>query len=237
VLITPVCPESAEYAIRFIDIAKSCGVQHVVRISGAIAELGSSTMLGSWHRSVEEHLSRSGLSFSVVRPTLFMQNFASYYRPDSLGYFYLPSGEGRANYIDARDIADVVVHLIQTGVESTAPLLLTGPAPLHRTEVARLFSAATGRKIRSGRITPRQAALGMRLMGLPRWAVGAFREVHELICEGFYESRSDVVLEKSWHQPRSLSVFACDNAAAFETPNAGWASSLAAKVLVGLAPR
>lgn len=237
VLITPVCPESAEYAMRFIDAAKAAGVQHVVRLSGAIASLATETALGSWHASVENHLARSGLAFSVLRPTLFMQNFATYYRPDSLGYFYIASGDARANYVDVRDVADVATHLVEKGSASALPLLITGPASVRSTEVARCLSAASGRTIRNGFISPRQAALAMRLMGLPGWAVAAFKQIHELICDGFYDCHSDAVLEAIARPPTSVSLFASDHAATFAKAGAGWANSVGARMLLRLAPR
>jgi uncharacterized protein YbjT (DUF2867 family) len=235
VLITPVDPASADYAARSIDAAKVAGVQHIVRLSGAIATLAD-TALGSWHASAESHLARSGIPHSVLRPTLFMQNFATYYRPDSLGYFYVASGDACANYVDVRDVADVAAHLVETRAVSTSPLLITGPEPIRSKDVALCLSAVSGRTIRSGRISPRQAALAMRLMGLPRWAVAAFRQIHELICEGFYDCTSNAVSHAVARPPRSVSEFASDHAATFADPGAGWPASLGARILLHLAP-
>jgi uncharacterized protein YbjT (DUF2867 family) len=236
-LITPVCPESAEYAVQFIDEAKRSGVRHIVRLSGLIAGSSSETMLGRWHASAEDHLVRSGIAYSILRPTLFMQNFATYYRPDAMGYFYVASGAGRANYVDVRDVAEVAARLIEHGPISSEPFTVTGPAGLPSSDVAHALSAAAGRKIVSGRITPRQAALAMRLMGMPRWAVAAFRQIHELMCEGFYDRVSDAVMEQTNRQPRPFTLFASDYASVFAGRGAGWASSLAAQMLVRVAPR
>jgi uncharacterized protein YbjT (DUF2867 family) len=237
ILITPVCPESAEYAARFIDEAKQTGVRHIVRLSGLIAASGSETTLGQWHASAEGHLVQSGIAHSILRPTLFMQNFATYYRPDALGYFYVASGTGRASYVDARDVAEVAAHLIEHGPVSSEPLTLTGPAALHSSDAAHALSVVAGRKIVNGRITPRQAALAMRLMGMPGWAVAAFRQIHDLMCDGFYDCVSDAVMEKTNAQRRPFERFASDYASVFAGRGAGWASSIAAQVLVRVAPK
>lgn len=237
-LITPVCPESADYAMAFIDEAKQAGVRQIVRLSGAIAADESGAALGRWHRAAEDHLVTSGIDYSILRPTLFMQNFATYYRPDSLGYLYVACGAGRANYVDARDVAESAVRIIEGGQSTNMRQLLTGPAPLSSGEVAAALSASAGRKIASAQITPRQAALAMRLMGMPQWAVAAFKEIHELMWAGFYASSpSDAMARLLEGPPRSIQKFAADYSDAFATGGAGWASSIAARLLVRVAPR
>jgi uncharacterized protein YbjT (DUF2867 family) len=236
-LVTPVSPKSADHAAQFIDEAREAGVRHIVRLSGMIAASGTETLLGRWHASTEDHLARSGIPCSILRPTLFMQNFATYYRPDAMGFFYVACGSGRANYVDVRDVAEVATHLVERGAACPAPLTLTGPAALRVGEVADALSAAAGRSIVSGRITPRQAALAMRLMGMPRWAVAGFRQIHELMCEGFYDSVSGAVPEQTGRPPRSFARFASDHASVFAGRGAGWTSSLAARALVRVAPR
>jgi uncharacterized protein YbjT (DUF2867 family) len=236
-LITPVCPAAVDYAARFIDDARECGVRHVVRLSAVVATSNTSAMLGQWHASTELHLVRSGIAHSILRPTLFMQNFATYYRPDSLGYFYVASGMADANYIDARDVADVAAHLLEHGPRSDGPLMLTGPASLCSSDVAVALSQAAGRQIMNGRITPRQAAVAMRLIGMPGWATTAFRQIHELMCEGFYDCTSFAVLEETGRTPRTIARFASDHKAFFASPGSGWANSLAARLLLRIAPR
>jgi uncharacterized protein YbjT (DUF2867 family) len=235
VLITPVSPRSVDDAIRFIDLARRAGVRRIVRLSGAIASDTSGAALGRWHRAAEEYLTASGLEHVVVRPTLFMQNFIRYYRPDALGNIYLPSGAARINHVDAHDVAQVLANLAAPGAAGAGrTFLATGPQALCAAELAVVLSDAAGRSVRSARIAPRQAAIAMRTMGMPLWAVRAFQEVHELMRDGFYDFDAPTIAQICNRPPCSFTAFARREAGLLRQPGAGFAMSIAARFLVRL---
>ena len=65
--------------IAAIEAAKASGVRHVVKLSamGALAD-GVSPLMRA-HARVERALEESGLAFTILRPTFFMQNWVAFY--------------------------------------------------------------------------------------------------------------------------------------------------------------
>ena len=63
---------SAPASQRVIDLAKEAGVGRVVRLSAMGVEASDNPM-----RRVEQHLERSGLEYTLLRPNWFMQNYST----------------------------------------------------------------------------------------------------------------------------------------------------------------
>src|SRR5688572_549197 len=113
-MITPMTEDQVEIGKSLIDAAKAAGVKHVVKLSAAGAELEHTIQLGRWHREVEKYLEESGLNYTILRPASFMQNFVDYYGNSirKENKIYLPLGNGKVSFIDARDIADVAACVL-----------------------------------------------------------------------------------------------------------------------------
>ncbi|MBY0376992.1 MAG: NAD(P)H-binding protein, partial [Gammaproteobacteria bacterium] len=65
-----------ETALAFIEIMRAAGVQHVVRSSG----MGADQFKESAHYLIEQAVQQSGMAYTILRPTFFMQIFDVYYR-------------------------------------------------------------------------------------------------------------------------------------------------------------
>jgi uncharacterized protein YbjT (DUF2867 family) len=98
---------NAEGSIALFDAAKARGVHHVVYISCAGVEAGSEVPLFSAKRAAEDHLQQSGLAYTILRPGLFVQNFADLARRvEANGSVFLPGRAGAAiSPIHTRDLA------------------------------------------------------------------------------------------------------------------------------------
>ena len=59
----------------FIDACKSAGVQHVIKFSGLDARSETTFPFGLMHKEIEEYLEKSGLAWTQLRPTGFMQEY------------------------------------------------------------------------------------------------------------------------------------------------------------------
>ena len=62
---------------QVVDEAKRAGVKRIVKLSvnGAAEEAFT---FAQWHRGVEKHIEGSGLAWTFLRPSGFMQNFFNY---------------------------------------------------------------------------------------------------------------------------------------------------------------
>ena len=131
----------------FITAAYAAGVQQIVFLSVA----GADTRRWVPHHKVEQHLLRSGRAYTLLRPGFFAQNLGEAYRRDIIeeSRLYLPAGQGRVAFIDARDIAAVATQALAQPAEFAGQaLLLTGPEAITLTEAAATLTAALGRTIR-----------------------------------------------------------------------------------------
>jgi uncharacterized protein YbjT (DUF2867 family) len=132
-----------EPEMRLVDVARAAGVERVVKLSVMDADKADSPL-----RRVERHIEASGLRWTHVRPTWFMQNFStSHAAAIRGGTLAEPAGEARTAFVDARDIAAVAFEaLTKPGHEGQA-YTLTGPALLSRADVAAAFTKELGRTV------------------------------------------------------------------------------------------
>lgn len=117
-----------------LDAAERAGVQHVVFLSLLGAEQNPFVP----HRWIEWYLQRSGLAWTFLRSSFFMQNLVTTHRADirDRDRILLPVGRGWTSFVDARDIAEVGVRA------------LTGAEGFTYFQVAAFFSEVLGREIR-----------------------------------------------------------------------------------------
>jgi uncharacterized protein YbjT (DUF2867 family) len=134
---------AAEPQNQLIDAAKAAGVKRVVRLSALGVEFGESAM-----RDIEEHIEQSGLEYTLLRPTWFMQNFNTLHvEPIRNGILPEPAGDATTPFIDARDIAAVAVAALTEEGHHGQAYPLTGSDLLTRYEVAEKISAAIGKPV------------------------------------------------------------------------------------------
>src|SRR6266536_55767 len=134
-LLPPLLPNQVAVANAFIDATKRAGVRHIVRLSVIGADTDPPFTFGKWHAASDQHVRESGLAFTFLRPNSFMQNFINYFPPRD-GTTYLPWGNGKASFVDARDIAAVAAEALTSDGHEGKTYTLTGPAALGIAEVA-----------------------------------------------------------------------------------------------------
>lgn len=128
-----------------IDAARAHGVSKVVLMTAMGADADESAPL----RKVERHLEASGLSYNIIRPNWFMQNFQSYWLSPILatGQIVLPTGTAKGSYIDAQDIAAVAAVLLTTDSYANRAFDLTGREALDHEQIAAILTAESGRAV------------------------------------------------------------------------------------------
>ena len=90
---------------KFIDASKAAGVRHVIKFSGLDARPDTTFPFGVMHLEIEKYLEASGLAWTQLRPTGFMQEYLRELPSISQdGALYLALGDTRLNPIDVRDV-------------------------------------------------------------------------------------------------------------------------------------
>lgn len=215
--ITPFTPEQVSIGKQLIDAAKEVGVKQVVRLSASGANAEPGIQMGRWHREVEIYLENSGIPYTILRPTSFMQNFINYqgHSIQQEGKIYQPLGEGQAAYIDVRDIAGVARVVLTEPGHTGQAYELTGPEALSVTEVAAILSAATGRTISYVDVPEEAARQAMRSLHLPDWMIDGMMELNGIIKAGYAAHITNTVQQLTGQSPRTFAEFARDYAASF----------------------
>jgi uncharacterized protein YbjT (DUF2867 family) len=174
--------EMVDVQTGFIDAARAAGVPHVVKFSGREAGVGfdQDVFRGTrWHGRVERYLERSGLAWTHLRPSQFMQN----YLPGSVtgvdaaaGELVLPIGDTRLSPVDVADVAEIAAGLLTADGHENRAYDITGPEALTMTEIVERVSAATGRPFRYVEVTFEEQRRRYTAAGLPPHVVDLFDE-------------------------------------------------------------
>ena len=131
---------------RFIDAAVEAGVQHVVYTSFYGASPDCLFTLGRDHHATEEHLRASGLRWTFLRDSFYLDFLADL--ADADGVIRGPAGTGRVAAVARDDVAAAAAAVLADPRAHVGSIYdLTGPESLSFTEVARIVSESTGRAV------------------------------------------------------------------------------------------
>ena len=153
-------PGAKEAIEGFTNLAVKSGVRKVVLLSGKGEQEAE---------ECERIVMISGLEWTIVRASWFNQNFSESFFLDPIlaGHVALPKNEARVPYVDANDIADVVVASLLDDKHNNEIYELTGPRTLTFSDVVREISAATGREIQFTPISMEEYNVMMKEFNLP----------------------------------------------------------------------
>lgn len=191
-----------------IDAARTHGLRRVVLMSAMGANADEASPL----RQAELHLERSGLAWNVIRPNWFMQNFNTFWLQGIVaqGKIFLPVGQAKGSFIDARDIAAVAASLLSRDDLANRDFDLTGNEALDHDEVAAILSRETGRSIGFQDITPEAMLAGLLGAGLPRDYAEFLVLILGFFKAGYAERTTDAVQAITGRAPRSFAGYAKD---------------------------
>ena len=209
-------PTALQQSRNLLETIKRSGTApHIVRLSG-YATLKSRII--SELAKCEDELKASGLPWTILKPTFFMQNvmMAAPTVRDH-GHIYFDWGNGKAGMIDARDVVDCAVGALtgETKAIEGETFILTGPAAIGFADVAAILSGVTGRTVQYVPV-PHQAAIdSMIAMGVPQWIAEGYGELDDGFEHGFADLTTSNVHALSGHEPRGFERFARDFAEVF----------------------
>jgi uncharacterized protein YbjT (DUF2867 family) len=215
-LVTPSSPTTEEQQVRFADVAKGAGVQHLVLLSQFASEEQSPVRFLRYHAAVERHIREIGLGYTFLRPNLFMQTLLTFgYSIATTNAYYAPLGDARVSLIDVRDIAAVAAVVLTEDGHLGQTYTLTGPAALSQYDVAAAMSRVLGRQITFGDAPPEAARAGMIQYGVPEWQADGMLEDFAHYRRGEAEVVTSTVQDITGQAPRDIETFLRDYAAAF----------------------
>jgi uncharacterized protein YbjT (DUF2867 family) len=209
--------DMVETQCTFIDACKTAGVRHVIKFSGLDARSETAFPFGRMHKEIEEYLERSGLAWTHLRPTGFMQEYLRE-APGIIqqGALYLALDDVRLNPIDLVDVAKVAFVLLRNGGHEGARISMTGPEALTMAEIADRISRAIGRTVRYVPVSRTERRQALIAHGIPPAIADALDEQVKERLKGGLESQVDLSTHQLFNvKPTTFLEFAQRNAKAF----------------------
>jgi uncharacterized protein YbjT (DUF2867 family) len=214
-LVTPAHLDMRRWKANAIEAAKAAGVRHVVLATGLGASPKAKVTFGKWHSETQELLKESGLDWTFVQPTYFMQNLL--WQADTIakdGVYYDDLG-GPVAWIDARDIADVAAEALTGAGHEGKTYGLTGPEALTGEDIAAMLSEVTGRAITCAPLSVEDARAAMIAAGMQEEVAAAMVELASIAPKGYLAGIETTVSDVLGRPARRLRDFIAGNRDAF----------------------
>nr|ABU42574.1 putative ergot alkaloid biosynthetic protein A [Clavicipitaceae sp. US2005a]AEV21222.1 agroclavine dehydrogenase [Periglandula ipomoeae] len=202
-------PDLASPVNKFIDFACSKDVKRFVLLSASIVEKGGPAM-GQIHAHLD---SLEGISYTVLRPTWFMENFSTmddfqYEAIRKEGKVYSATGDGKVPFISVVDIARVALRALTGDVPDKTDHILLGPELLTYDDVAETLTRTLDRKITHARLTESELAEKMQKSGMPAEDAQMHASMDSIIQSGAEDRLNTAVRDLTGLEPRNFSDFA-----------------------------
>lgn len=196
-----VVPGAIDTVRRFVELAVSSGAHRLVLLSGRGEEQA---------QRAEQALIESGADWTIVRSAFFAQNFSEKAFVDLIrsGTVALPVPETGEPFVDADDIADVVVTALTEDGHSGQLYELTGPRLLTFAEAVAEIATAANREVRYLQITPEHFLATLAEEGLPGDFAAALTEVLSTVLDGRNSYLTNGVSRALGRPPRDFGDYA-----------------------------
>lgn len=191
-----------------LEAAKAAGIKQVVLLSLQGAEHNKVVP----HAKIEAWLRSSGLEWTFVRPSFFMENLSGTHAPDIRDHheIVVPAGSGATAFVAADDIAAVAAAaLLDPQAHRNLAWTPTGPEALTYDQVAATLSAVLDRPIRYTRPgVLRYAVHAKRALGMPLPMVGVTSAIYTVARFGKAGGLTDDVQTVTGAPPTSFDDWA-----------------------------
>lgn len=187
-----------------VDAARRNGQSHIV-MGGA---LGPHSRIIDQIDGANRHLKASGLPWTILQPTFFMQNLMGAKATIAQGQLYWDLADGRLPAIDIRDIADAAVAVLTSDGHVGKVYDLTGPEAISVADMAAIFSKELGHEVHYVPVSTEAARRARLEMGFPAWVADGFGELMAGFATNWAAARTtDNVARLTGHPARSFAQF------------------------------
>jgi len=214
-LVTPAHANMRQWKVNAISAAQEASINHVVMSTGLGASPKARLTFGIWHSESQELLKESGMDWTLIQPTYFMQNLL--WQTDSIAAegIYLDDLGGPVSWVDARDIADVSTEALTGKGHECKAYGLTGEQALNGTEIAALLSEVIGHKIIQRLVPPEASRAAMISSGMSMEVADAMVELSAFAPKGYLAGIETTIADILNRPARTFADFIKENKAAF----------------------
>lgn len=206
--------------VKLLEEAKKAGVQHIIQLSSDSVSLVSSESAGTKiFKEKEKMIQESGIPYTILRPTAFMQNFLTNgFTIKTQNRFYLPWGKGKVSSVDTRDIASVAAKILISDSENykNKSYSITGPEALSCYDIAKIFSEVLENNIEFVDISEEESFNEMRRMSMSDILIEYILELSRIIKQDSVSYISSSVEDITGKKPITFRKFVEDYKEAFK---------------------
>jgi uncharacterized protein YbjT (DUF2867 family) len=218
-LVTNSSERVEELQLRFVSLAREAGVKHIVYLSQLHASADSPLRFLRYHAAVEDAIRASGMSFTNLRPNLYMQGLLMIGQSiASQGRFFAPASDSQVSVVDVRDIAAVAVAALTQTKHEGKTYDITGPEALTHSQMAEQLSQALDHPVTFVDVPESEFRNALRGIGMPDWQADGLIEDYAHYRRGEACNISTVVQECTGKPPHPFAAFARDYKDAFLAP-------------------
>jgi uncharacterized protein YbjT (DUF2867 family) len=201
---------------NLIQAAKNSGVQHIVKLSTLEANRPY-LMVGRWHREREQLIEASGLTWTFLRPGMFMSNSIEWWAKTikTQGKVYFPGGKGRVAPVAPRDVAVVAYHVLTQSGHCSKIYELTGPELLTIGDMATIIGNLLGKPVKYIGVPLFAASLQMLLFGLDLKLIRAFMQLASELRSDRGAILTETVQAITGHPAQTFEAWCRENVDAF----------------------
>jgi uncharacterized protein YbjT (DUF2867 family) len=200
---------------KILEEAKKARVKQVIYLSSDSVSLVLSISSKGIEifKDKEKILQESGIPYTILRPTAFMQNFLkNSFTIKTQNRFYLPWGNGKVSFIDTRDIVSVAAKILFSDNENSKNKIyrLTGLEASSCNEIAKIFSEILDVVIEYVNVSEEESFNEMKKMGLPDIIIEYILELSRMIKKDSASYIFSSVAEITGKKPISFKKFVED---------------------------
>jgi uncharacterized protein YbjT (DUF2867 family) len=144
--------------ISLIEAAKTAGVNHFIFVSVASSDLQSPDLVLRCKAIVEQHLQASGLIYTSLKPSIFMEIWVAMTvgLPLRAGQPVTLVGQGdhRHAFVSQNDVAEYAVAAIDNQAAHNADVYIGGPAAYNWIEIIKTVGDVIGSQIPATFVAP-----------------------------------------------------------------------------------
>jgi uncharacterized protein YbjT (DUF2867 family) len=196
-----VAPAALDRVERFAALAADAGVGRLVLLSGRGEKAA---------QQAEQAVMAAGTGWTIVRSAFFAQNFSEKGFEEFIrsGTVALPAPEVGEPFVDADDIADVVVAALTEDGHAGQVYEVTGPRLMRFADAVADIAAATGRSLTFARIPVDEFVEQLTAGGLPEEEARVFAEIFDTVLDGRNAHLCDGVERALGRPPRDFTEYA-----------------------------
>jgi uncharacterized protein YbjT (DUF2867 family) len=187
--------DEAAIGLRAVAAARAAGVGHIVFSSAFHPQMRK--MDHHWSKLVvEEAVIESGVPFTILQPSMFMQNVrVEWPAIRERGVYLRPySPHNKMSLVDTEDLGEAVAIVLTEPNFRGATFELCGPDSLTTSEMAAILSEEWGRPVRAEKRDLADWTAWATAQGWAPWSIEAYRKMCRHYDEHGYPGGNPLVL-------------------------------------------